>query len=65
MKDRRIGVERDPRAGGPAGRPGDAGGRVAFGDEGAGLTARHKAEVFEAVDRQMRKACPWQRTEAS
>jgi hypothetical protein len=25
------------------------------GDEGAGLAARHKAEVFEAVDRQMRE----------
>jgi len=27
-----------------------------------GLTARHKPETFEAVDRQARKACPWQRT---
>src|SRR5467141_146367 len=41
---------------------GDAGGGVMPGDEGSGLAARHKAEVFEAVDRQMRKACPWQRT---
>ena len=57
-----IGVERDPRAAGPAGRPGDAGGGVAFGDEGAGLAARDKAEIFEAVDREMREACPWQRT---
>jgi hypothetical protein len=32
-----IGVERDPRATGPAGRPGDAGGGVARGDEGSGL----------------------------
>src|SRR5271167_2014221 len=32
------------------------------GDEGAGLAARHKAEILEAVDRQMREACPWQRT---
>src|SRR5258708_3512207 len=32
------------------------------GDEGVGLAARHKAEILEAVDRQMRKACPWQRT---
>jgi len=28
----------------------------------AGLAARHKAQILEAVDRQMRKACPWQRT---
>ena len=32
-----IGVERDPRAAGPAGGPGDAGGSIAFGDETAGL----------------------------
>jgi hypothetical protein len=31
-----IGVERDPRAAGPAGRRGDAGGSIAFGDETAG-----------------------------
>ena len=42
-----------------------AGGGVIPGDEGAGLAARHEAEIFEAVDRQMRKACPWQRTGAS
>jgi hypothetical protein len=48
-----IGVERDPRAAGPVGRPGDAGGGVMPGDEGAGFAARHKAEIFEAVDRQM------------
>ena len=24
--------------------------------------ARHKAQIFEAVDRLMRKACPWLRT---
>jgi hypothetical protein len=30
-----------------------AGGGVALGDEGAGLAARHKAEIFEAIDRQM------------
>jgi hypothetical protein len=35
-----------------------AGGGVALGDEGSGLTGRQKAEIFEAVDRQMRKACP-------
>src|SRR5260370_37026244 len=57
-----IGVERDPRAAGPAGRPGDAGGGVMPGDEGAGLDAWHKAQIFEAVDRQMREAWPWQRT---
>ena len=28
---------------------------VAPGDEGAGLTARHEAEVFEALNRQMRE----------
>jgi hypothetical protein len=39
------------------------GGGVALGDEGAGLAARHKAQIFETVDRQMRKACPWLRTE--
>jgi hypothetical protein len=32
---------------------GDAGGGVAVGDEGARLAARHKAQIFEAVDRQM------------
>jgi hypothetical protein len=37
-------------------------GGVMPGDEGAGLAARHKAEILEAVDRQMRKACPWLRT---
>ena len=31
-----------------------AGGGVMLGDEGAGLAARHKAEIFEAVDRQTR-----------
>ena len=36
--------------------------RVALGNESAGLAARHKAQILEAVDRQMRKACPWQRT---
>jgi len=30
-----------------------AGGGVALGDEGAGLAARHKAEILKAVDRQM------------
>src|SRR6516165_8921942 len=39
-----------------------AGGSSALGDEDAGLAARHKAEILEAVDRQMREACPWQRT---
>src|SRR5437868_3040155 len=39
-----------------------AGGGVALGDVGSGLAARHKTEILEAVDRQMRKACPWQRT---
>ena len=24
--------------------------------------ARHKAQIFEQVDRQMREACPWRRT---
>ena len=28
-------------------------GGVALGDEAAGLAARHKAQIFEAVDRQM------------
>jgi hypothetical protein len=28
----------------------------------AGLAVRHKAQIFEAADRQMREACPWQRT---
>jgi len=51
-----IGVERDPRAAGPTGRSEDAGGGVALGDEGSGLAARHKAEVFEAVDRQVRES---------
>jgi len=51
-----------PGAAGPAGRPRDAGGGVSRGNEGSGLAARHKAEILEAVDRQMRKACPWQRT---
>ena len=32
-----------------------AGGGVAVGDEGAGLAARHEAEILEAVDRQMRE----------
>ncbi len=32
-----------------------AGGGVMPGNEGAGLAARHKAEIFEAVDRQMRE----------
>src|SRR5262249_27790829 len=40
-----IGVEREFAAG--------CG--VALGDEGSGLAARHKAGVFEAVDRQMRE----------
>src|ERR1700674_2134116 len=40
-----IGVERQLAAGG-GGMP---------GDEGAGLALRHKAEIFEAVDRQMRE----------
>ena len=60
-----IGIERDPRAAGPAGRPGDAGGGVVLGNESAGLAVRHKIEIFEATDRQMRKACPWLRTGAS
>src|SRR5262249_55428477 len=38
-----IGVEREFAAGGG----------VALGDEGAGLAARPKAEIFEPVDRQM------------
>ena len=50
-----IGVERQSAAGGG----------IALGDEMAGLAARHKAQILEAVDRQMRKACPWQRTGAS
>ena len=54
-----------PRAAGPAGRPGDAGGGVVLGNESAGLAVRHKIEIFEATDRQMRKACPWLRTGAS
>jgi hypothetical protein len=33
-----------------------AGGSVALGDESSGSAARHEAEVFEAVDRQMREA---------
>jgi len=33
-----------------------AGGGVALGDETAGLAARHKAQIFEAVDRQMRES---------
>jgi hypothetical protein len=37
-------------------------GGIALGDGGSVLAARHKADVFEALDRQMRKACPWQRT---
>jgi hypothetical protein len=44
-KGRRIGVEGQPAAGGG----------FALGDEGAGLASRHKAQIFEAVDRQMRK----------
>jgi hypothetical protein len=28
------------------------------GDETAGLGVRHKAEILEAADRQMREACP-------
>jgi hypothetical protein len=38
------------------------GGGIAVGDESSGLAARHKAEILEAVDRQMCKACPWLRT---
>jgi hypothetical protein len=30
-----------------------AGGGVALGDEGAGFAARHKAQILEAVDRQV------------
>jgi hypothetical protein len=30
-----------------------AGGGVALGNESSGLAARHKAQIFEAVDRQM------------
>jgi hypothetical protein len=37
-------------------------GGVALGNETAGLTATDKTQILEAVDRQMRKACPWQRT---
>ena len=37
-------------------------GGVMPGNEGAGLAARHKAQILEAADRQMRKICPWQRT---
>jgi hypothetical protein len=33
-----------------------AGGGVMLGDEGAGLAARHKAEIFEAADRQQGEA---------
>src|SRR5208337_150385 len=32
-----------------------AGGGVMLGDEGAGLAARHEAEILEAVDRQVRE----------
>jgi hypothetical protein len=32
------------------------------GHEGAGLAARHKTQILEAIDRQMGEACPWQRT---
>src|SRR5689334_7627846 len=32
-----------------------AGGGMALGDEGAGLAARDKAEIFKAVDRQVRE----------
>jgi len=32
-----------------------AGGGVALGDKGSGLAVRHKAEILEAVDRQMRE----------
>src|SRR5215831_18512676 len=39
-----------------------AGGGVALGNEGAGLAVGHEAEILEAIDRQMREACPWQRT---
>jgi hypothetical protein len=39
-----------------------AGGGVALGEEGSGLAAAGKAQILQAVDRQMRKACPWQRT---
>ena len=33
-----------------------AGGGVALSDETAGLAARHKAQIFESVDRQMRES---------
>jgi hypothetical protein len=42
-----------------------AGGGVALDDEGSGLAAGDEAEILEAVDRQVREACPWQRTGAS
>jgi hypothetical protein len=32
-----------------------AGGGVVLGDEGSGLAAWYKAQIFEAVDRQMRE----------
>jgi hypothetical protein len=34
---------------------------LALGNETAGLAARHKAQILEAVDRKMHKACPWRR----
>jgi hypothetical protein len=42
-----------------------AGSGVALGDERLRLRRAAQAEVFEAVDRQMRKACFWQRTGGS
>src|SRR5580704_16799098 len=49
-----IGVERDPRAAGPAGRPGDAGTvlRSAMKAPASPRGMRYKAEILEAVDRQ-------------
>jgi hypothetical protein len=38
---------------------------VALADEGTGLAARDKAEIFETLDWQMREACPWLEQEAS
>jgi hypothetical protein len=36
--------------------------RIVFCNKGAGFAAPYKAQILEAVDRQMREACTWQRT---
>jgi hypothetical protein len=41
----------DPRRSAPAGHPGTPGGGVALDDETAGVVARHKTQIFEALDR--------------